>query len=77
MTPQGDLFITEYGQPERPHQYDKPTIGHKGDSVFAAQQHCLRSGPPCETEAAEYLKTLRGMFACYESAATEQRSSLA
>lgn len=73
MTPQGDLFITEYGQPERPHEYVKPAHGYKGDSVFAAQQHyaeCLRDGTPCETEGAEYLKTVRAMFACYEAAET-------
>ena len=80
ITPQGDLFITEYGRPERAHPYDKPVIGYKGDSVFAAQRHyadCLRSGLPCETEAEEYLQTVRAMFACYESAATGQRISLA
>jgi hypothetical protein len=43
----------------------------EGDSVFAAQQHyaaCLRDGTIYETEGADYLKTVRAMFACYESA---------
>lgn len=80
MTPQGDLFIREYGQPERQHAYLKPGHGYKGDSVFAAQQHyaeCLRDGTPCETEGAEYLKTVRAMFACYESAETGRVITLA
>ncbi len=79
MTPQGDLFVTEYGQPERQHHYRKPESGYKGDSVFAAQQHyaeCLRDGTPCESEGDEYLKTVRAMFACYESAATGRVISL-
>jgi predicted dehydrogenase len=73
MTPQGELFITEYGQPEIKHDYEIPTQGYKGDSVFAAQQHyaaCLRDGAPCETEGDAYLQTVRAMFACYESAET-------
>ena len=73
MTPQGELFITEYGHPEYRHEYEIPPQGYKGDSVFAAQQHyaaCLRDGLPCETEGEEYLKTVQAMFACYESAAT-------
>lgn len=75
MTPQGELFIREYGQSERRHEYEIPTVGYKGDSVFAAQQHyaaCLRDGAPCETEGEAYLHTVRAMFACYESAARGQ-----
>ncbi|MCI0637784.1 MAG: Gfo/Idh/MocA family oxidoreductase [Gemmataceae bacterium] len=73
MTPQGDLFTTEYGKPEVKHAYEQPQQGYKGDSVFAAQQHyatCLRDGVSCETEGADYLKSVRAMFACYESAET-------
>jgi D-apiose dehydrogenase len=73
MTPQGDLFITKYGQPEIKHDYAKPEIGYKGDSVFAAQRHyadCLRQGTPCESEGEDYLKTVKAVFASYESAAT-------
>jgi predicted dehydrogenase len=73
MTPQGDLFVTEYGQPEIKREYEKPDGGYKGDSVFAAQQHYaarLRDGVKCETEGDEYLQTMRAMFACYESAET-------
>jgi predicted dehydrogenase len=73
MTPQGDLFLAEHGKPESKHEYEKPERGYKGDSVYAAQRHyaeCLRDGSPCETEGEEYLKTVRAMFACYESAET-------
>ena len=73
MTAQGELFITAYGQPEIKHNYEIPSQGYKGDSVFAAQQHyaaCLRDGTPCETEGENYLQTVRAMFACYESAET-------
>ncbi|MDX2031152.1 MAG: Gfo/Idh/MocA family oxidoreductase [Blastocatellia bacterium] len=79
MTPQGELFIREYGQAERRHEYDIPSVGYKGDSVFAAQRHyaaCLRDGLPCETEGEAYLPTVRAMFACYESAATGQAITL-
>ena len=71
MTPQGELFIREYGKAEVLHVYDKPESGYKGESVYAAQQHyaaCLRDGTRCETEGDEYLKSVRAMFACYESA---------
>lgn len=70
MTSQGDLFITEYGQPEILHHYQKPEQGYKGDSVKAAQVHyadCLLTGKKCESEGAEYLKTVSATFACYES----------
>jgi D-apiose dehydrogenase len=75
MTPSGDLFITDYGNDEQPHEYDKPEIGYKGDSVKAAQQHyvnCLLSGDACETEAEDYLRTVQAVNACYESAKTRQ-----
>ena len=79
MTPQGELFIREYGQAERQHHYEIPTTGYKGDSVFAAQQHyaaCLCDGSPCETEGEAYLQTVRAMYACYESAETGRVISL-
>ena len=71
MTPQGDLWINIYDQPEFLHSYHKPTIGYKGDSIFALQEHfvdCLLSGAGCESEGEEYLKTVKAVLACYESA---------
>src|SRR5262249_27965505 len=59
-TPEGEMFLTEYGNEERAHKFISPVQGYKGDSVYAAQQHylmCLDSGQQCETEGEEYLKT--------------------
>jgi hypothetical protein len=69
------LFLTDYGNEEQSHAYDKPQIGYKGDSVKAAQQHyadCLRSGQPCESEGEAYLPTVEVVHACYESAVMQQ-----
>lgn len=75
MTPDGALFITDYGAAEQPHEYCKPEIGYKGDSVKAAQEHyanCLLTGQPCESEGEAYLPTVKAVQACYESAAIRQ-----
>lgn len=75
LTPSGDLFMTAYDQAEQPHEYDKPQLGYKGDSVKAAQEHyahCLLTGQPCESEGEAYLPTVRAVQACYESAAQQQ-----
>jgi predicted dehydrogenase len=75
LSPDGDLFFTEYGNEEQPHAYDKSEIGYKGDSVKAAQQHyadCLRTGAPCESEGDAYLPTVEAVQACYESAGRQQ-----
>jgi predicted dehydrogenase len=75
MSPDGALFLTDYGAVEQPHAYDKPEIGYKGDSVKAAQQHyadCLRTGAPCESEGEAYLPTVEAVHACYESAVMQQ-----
>jgi D-apiose dehydrogenase len=75
MSPDGDLFVTDYGQAEQPHAYVKPEIGYKGDSVKAAQQHyadCLLTGQPCESDGDAYLQTVRAVLGAYESAAIGQ-----
>jgi D-apiose dehydrogenase len=79
MTPDGRLWLTEYGQPETEHPFEIPTIGYKGDSVRATQQHlieCLRSGRPSESDGRDYLKTVAAVFACYRSAGSGQAVSL-
>ncbi len=79
MSPDGDLFVTDYGQAEQPHPSFKLAIGYKGDSVRAAQQHyadCLLTGQPCESEGTAYLPTVQAMLGAYESAATQQVISL-
>ncbi len=71
MDPQGNLFLTQYGEPERPHLYAIPAAGYRGDSVLATQQHvvdCLASGHPAESEGRAYLKTVEAVEACYRSA---------
>jgi D-apiose dehydrogenase len=73
MDPQGNLFLTNYGEAERPHVYGKPETGYKGDSVLATQRHiveCLISGHPTESEGRLYLKTVEAVEACYRSAET-------
>ena len=73
VTPEGDIWLNNYEQPERLHEFARPETGYKGDSVFAAQKHyisCLREGVACETEGADYLKTVASVLACYESAET-------
>jgi D-apiose dehydrogenase len=70
-TPEGKLFVTEYGKEEVAHGYAASMQGYKGDSVKATQEHfiqCLRSGRASEGEGVEYLKTVAAVFACYDSA---------
>lgn len=71
LSPDGKLWLTDYGN--KPVQHDFPTTqeGYKGDSVFALQKNfieCLNTGSHCETEGDDYLKTVAAVFACYESA---------
>jgi predicted dehydrogenase len=76
MTPEGRLWLTEYGEAEREHQYERAEEGYKGDSVWAFQQHatdCLCTGGECESEGRAYLKTVAGVLACYRSAETDVR----
>lgn len=75
MTGDGRLFLTPYGEPEREHVYDIPQCGYKGDSIVALHTHfvdCLRNNRLCESEAREYLATVRAVFAAYESAETNR-----
>lgn len=76
MTDTGDLAIRRHGDSqETPIAFDKPQTGYKGDSILALQLHfvdCLRTGARCESEGEDYLRTVKTVFACYESAATNQ-----
>lgn len=57
----GGLFIKRLGELESPIPQSPVTLGFKGDSVFATQQHlanCLRTGQLAESEGREYLKTM-------------------
>jgi predicted dehydrogenase len=71
IAPDGNLFVTDYGNPEVHRQIDVTAGGYKGDSVRALQEHfaaCLRSGEAAESEGADYLKTVRAVDGCYRSA---------
>ncbi|MBM3803389.1 MAG: Gfo/Idh/MocA family oxidoreductase [Acidimicrobiia bacterium] len=71
----GRLFLTQHGKDEAPLSYPLPSVGYRGDSIRAAQEHfvaCLRTGDRCESEGEEYLKTVAAVEACYQSAAKRQ-----
>jgi predicted dehydrogenase len=73
LSPDGRLWLTDYGQCEREHSFPTSSEGYRGDSVRATQQHLihsLRSGQTCESEGRDYLKTVEAVYACYRSAET-------
>ncbi|MFQ6099390.1 MAG: gfo/Idh/MocA family oxidoreductase, partial [Armatimonadota bacterium] len=68
----GRIYVKPLFQDEYEHRYDIPTIGYRGDSCWATQQHfvnCLATGEEFETNGRDYLNTVAAVFACYESAA--------
>jgi predicted dehydrogenase len=75
MTGEGDLSLRLYGAAnDLALTFEKPATGYKGDSILAMQRHfveSLRGGQLCESEGLDYLKTVRAVFACYESAACD------
>ncbi|MGH2604450.1 MAG: Gfo/Idh/MocA family protein, partial [Dehalococcoidia bacterium] len=76
LSPDGRLWLTPHGQPEREHGFPTTNAGYKGDSVFATQEHlvdCLRSGRRSESDGGDYLKTVALVEACYRAAATGTR----
>ncbi len=55
ITPEGELFLNDQRL-----DFTPTTLGYKGDSVFATQQHLLsslRTGQPAESEGRIYLRT--------------------
>lgn len=67
----GSLFVTDRGGTEARHSFTVPSKGWKGGCAIAAQQHFIDGllyGIPFETDGHDYLKSVRAMFACYESA---------
>ena len=74
LSPDGRLWLTEYGGAESYHEFTRPDQGYRGDSVKTAQEHyinCLSSGEISENEGIDYLKTVAAVFACYASVETE------
>lgn len=54
-TPEGEIYLNDQRLDFTPN-----TLGYKGDSVKATQEHlmkCLRSGQPAESEGRAYLRT--------------------
>jgi D-apiose dehydrogenase len=79
MTGDGRLFVTKYGEPERPYLYPIPETGYKGDSILAMQRHIIdsfRSGGRAESEGPEYMNTVEAVEACYRSAASGSPAKL-
>lgn len=75
MAGDGGLTVTRYGEAPRKHAFEVPTTGYRGDSILALHTHfvrCLQDGLACESEGREYLKTVRAVFAAYESAERNQ-----
>lgn len=67
----GSLWLTHYGEQEKQHRYEWQNRGYRGDSVYATQKHLIESliqGTPAETEAAEYMNTVKIVEDCYASA---------
>jgi predicted dehydrogenase len=76
---EGRLWKSEYGQPETPVPFEPPSIGYKGDSVYATQLHllqCLQTGQRSESDGRDYLRTVALVEACYRSAETRSMVAL-
>lgn len=72
LHPDGRIVFKELGQPAREHSYHRPVHGFAGDSILQLQSHFvdrLADGMEFESEARDYLQTLRVVEACYLSAA--------
>ena len=67
----GDIFIKHLGRPASQHEYRHRDVGFAGDCVHRLQEHfvdCVRNGTPFESTGEDYLRTIRVVEACYESA---------
>ena len=67
--------IYESQDEEQVYEYDGAEQGYRGDSVLATQEHIidsLRQNFRSESEGSEYLKSVRLVEACYQSAASNQ-----
>jgi predicted dehydrogenase len=74
----GSIYYTPRNGKERRHEYVIPK-GWKGGCAVATQQHFIngiREGIPYESSGEQYLKSVRVVYACYESARRMQVISL-
>ncbi|MCX6854213.1 MAG: Gfo/Idh/MocA family oxidoreductase [Verrucomicrobia bacterium] len=68
ISPEGDIYSNDQRL-----DFTPPSLGYKGDSVLATQQHlihCLRTGKPAESEGRAYLTTARLVEDAYKIANT-------
>lgn len=75
----GRVVVTVYGRDPYGWEFDG-NAGYKGDSVKAFEEHAVNSlisGRPAESEGSDYLRMVRAVFACYDSAATGRVIQLA
>ncbi len=75
MDTESTLRVKLLGKPSRVHEYERQDINFAGDCCYALQRHfvdCFLSGRDFESNGEDYLKTLRVVDACYESAASGQ-----
>lgn len=71
----GDLLFKPLGKPPEVIDYDHPRLNFAGDCCYHLQRHFidqLLSNRPFESEAEDYLKTLKLVDACYESSESGQ-----
>lgn len=67
----GGIRIKPLGKPAYEHTYDHVDRGLAGDSAYHLQNHFVQAfmtGMPFESSGEDYLKTLRVVEACYDSA---------
>jgi len=71
----GTLWVKPLAAPVYQHHYHHEDRGFAGDCCYRTERHfvdCLLSGDPFESTGEDYLKTLKVVEACYESAQSGQ-----
>ncbi len=71
----GNISIKPLGKPTVAHAYHHEQKNFAGDCVYAIQRHftdCLLAGKDAESTGEDYLKNVRLVEACYESANSGQ-----
>jgi len=71
MHSSGRMEIEPRGGARSEHSWNIPSVGYRGDCCRATQEHfarCLLSGEHFESNGSDYLKTMRLVEQCYQSA---------
>jgi D-apiose dehydrogenase len=74
LRPDGRIFIKPLGQPTYEHTYHHENRGLAGDCCYHLQRHFVDawfSGGHFESTGRDYLRTVRVVEACYESASND------